>query len=126
MSYTYLGQTRSRTRTSESDSLAMNASDAELPGLCAQGNGLACQLANIPQLTEQDLQDMAKRRDEQASADQSALAQRLENVGQKTVADAVRKQEDVVYVDDTAFKPWHLGVAAGIALLGAGAYLYFR
>jgi hypothetical protein len=124
MSYTYLGQTSAR--TSESDSLAMNASDAELPGLCAQGNGLACQLAQIPQPTEQDLQDMARRRDEQASADQSALAQRLENVGQGTAADAVRKQEDVIYVADTAFKPWHLGVVAGVVLLGAGAYVYFR
>jgi hypothetical protein len=120
------GQTRTRTRTSEADSIAMNASDAELPGLCRQGNRLACQLAQIPQPTEQDLQDMARRRDTQASADREALAKRLENVGQHAVAQAVRQKEDVVYAGGIALRTWHLVAIGFVAVSLVGGLIVYN
>lgn len=60
-------------------------------------NRYACQLAQIKEPTEAEKREMALRREQQAAADREATAKRLENVGQGTVAQAVREQKDVEY-----------------------------
>jgi len=82
----FLGQTRTRSVAPPEQMAAMNAPSSQLPGMCAQGNKYACDLAKIPLLTEAESLAMAQRRDQQAAADRAALARRLDNVGQGQVA----------------------------------------
>lgn len=112
MSYQFLGQTQTRTQAPQAQIDAMNAPADKLPEMCRAGNKYACDLAKIPQLTDQQKAEMAARRDQQAAADREALAKRLENVGQTQVAHAVRTQQDVQYKSSG---PSFTDIASGIA-----------
>jgi hypothetical protein len=68
--------------------------------LCGAGNDYACRNADMPKITAQESADMAQRRDEMATADRAALAERLENVGQDRVAASVRRNTDLVYNEE--------------------------
>lgn len=126
MSYSFLGQTQTRTPVPPEQTAAMNAPVEKLPEMCRAGNKYACDLAKIPQLTDQQKAEMAARRDQQAAADREALARRLENVGQTQVAQAVRTQQDVQYKSSG---PSFTEIASGISsilnpLAAAGAGVY--
>jgi len=93
MSYIFknFGQTQTRASVPPEQIEAMNAPTEQLPTMCAAGNQYACQLAKIPTPTEQEKADLAAERERQAIAEREAIAQKLENVGQASTAQAVRE-----------------------------------
>jgi hypothetical protein len=92
------GQTQTKTPAAAADLEAMNAPAAQLPGLCAAGNALACRLAKIPQSTPEEIAERARNRDSQAQRERDAIAIRLVDAGiNPSIARAARTGKDVIY-----------------------------
>jgi hypothetical protein len=111
------------------DILGSNASTAEATKLCHQGNRNACYVANIEPLTQAELAQQEKNRNEQALQQQAAIAKKLRNVGQHQVADAVEKQAVVEYKKATLLNKirykYKWCVLGGLGILGAASAAYF-
>ena len=111
----------------------------ELKYLCKKGYIPACaELKN--KLSPEELAESAKRREQMAEAERQAIADRLRAVGQYELADAVEKQQDVIWIPPGGFsellemeipgyvdpkKSLYTWIAVGAGVL-VGAYFILR